>query len=177
MKTRRSKFRIGVSAALLLASFALTAFALSLQQIADKGICDGNHDDCRSGCSGLSGIGALYHTCLGSCDLAWLKCYEEHGVPLSIKPPSLTPRPGPIGQITPPPKSLPTPTPRKNPGQITPPPKSNPTPTPRKGPGKVGTTGIGRPSPTPSPNGPVLLEKSGKPASTPRPTPKKDHHK
>ena len=61
-------------------------------------------------------------------------------------------------------------------GQNSPPNKSNPTPTPRKGPGKIGTTGIGRSSPTPSPSGPVLLEKSGKPAPTPKPTPKKDRH-
>jgi hypothetical protein len=62
-------------------------------------------------------------------------------------------------------------------GQNSPPNKSNPTPTPRKGPGKIGTTGIGHSSPTPSPSGPVFLEKSGKPAPTPRPTPKKgDHH-
>src|SRR5205823_14921129 len=63
--------------------------------------------------------------------------------------------------------------PRKGPGNISGLPVSNPTPTPRKGPGKIGTTGIGKASPTPSPKGPVLLEKSGKASSTPRPTPRK----
>ena len=81
----------------------------------------------------------------------------------------------PPGQIAPPNKSHPTPTPRPGPSATAPPNKSNPTPTPRKGPGKIGTTGIGKASPTPSPKGPVLLEKSGKPSPSPRPTPKQTH--
>lgn len=54
-------------------------------------------------------------------------------------------------------------------GQVTPPPRSHPIPTPRKGPDKIGPTGIGRPFATPTPRStPGFRDKSTRPSPTPR---------
>ena len=140
-----------VLAAVICLISATTLFAgLTADQKLELQRCAHTYDQCIKGCTPESSS-----QCKQACLNQYHECREKARIPDYAHggPPEVT-------------------------GQNSPPNKSNPTPTatPRKGPGKIGTTGIGKASPTPSPSGPVLLEKSGKPAPTPKPTPKKSGH-
>lgn len=158
------RVRIIIAATLISCALVLAAFALTDQELQQKlDNCHADRMDCSEGCQknfqkGLIDSDGL-QSCDNQCETDERKCKKA----IEVAP-----------KGTPPPKigGLPTPTPRPGPSATKPPNKTNPTPTPRKGPGKTGTSGIGHSSPTPSPKGPVLLEKSGKPSPTPKPS----HH-
>lgn len=165
MKPFGFRWRTGLALALFSTSIACLVYADSKGgggADASKE-CNEIYDNCVAICDSIEGdSGVCRAKCLGD----WEACLINHGMDVPKSGP-----PRPVGQVSPPPKSHPTITPRPGPGQVSPPPRSHPTPTPRKGPDKVGTSTIGRASPTPKPSGLGHLQKSGKKKPSPSPHP------
>jgi len=143
-----------LSASLICLIFVTTAWAgLTDTQKHELALCTHTYDQCVTACPNqLSQSGSQIGACQQACLNQYHDCRQKARIPDYVR--------GPGGSTEP----------------TAPSNKSHPTPTPRKGP--VGISGLPKSgsTPTPSPSASVLLEKSGKASSTPRPTPRKSHN-